>query len=77
MEHKHLNRLVLELALGFIASSLVYWMLDDTSSLVQANISSQVTHVITLLVAAVALWGISNQIQSNMDLVEKKSYCKT
>jgi hypothetical protein len=68
--------LALGLALGFIGSSFIYWLLDGTSSVVQSYISLMVPPIVTLIAAGLALWGISTQLQSNVELADKARLAK-
>lgn len=72
----YLDGVALGLTLGFMLSILVVWALEDATPLVQKFVSDHVTHAVTLLAAALALLGISRQIQSNFELTERTRLAK-
>lgn len=63
--------LALGLFLGFQVSTGTLWLLADTRGAVQEFFSSHLTHFFTVAAAGLALWGVSRQIQSNIDQAEK------
>ena len=76
MNNRYLDGLALGLTLGFISSTALFWALDETTGLVQKYLPEQITHIVTLTAAALALVGISRQIQSNVELTEKNRLAK-
>lgn len=70
MRRQYLDGLALGVTLGFIASTVLFWAWDDTTGVVQQHLSEQITHIVTLFAAVLALFGISKQIQSNVELSE-------
>lgn len=71
MKNKVFTGLPLGMALGFILSTLIYGLMDSTTGIVQSFIAEQITSIIMLIAAGIALYGISAQIQSNIDAGEK------
>lgn len=63
--------LPLGMTLGFILSTLIYGLMDSTTGVVQSFIAEQITSIIMLIAASMALYGISAQIQSNISAGEK------
>ncbi len=59
-----------------MASTAVLWLFDASSDTVKTLVSQQITHVVTLAAAGLALWGISNQIQSNVRMAERARIAK-
>jgi hypothetical protein len=76
MENKNLAGIALGIFLGFVFSIAVVWALVDAPSNVAKLLSDHITHAVTLLAAALALFGISKQIQSNFDLTERTRLAK-
>jgi CHASE3 domain sensor protein len=76
MNKRYLDGIVLGLTLGFIASTVIYWLLDGTTGVVKQYLPQQITHIVTLVAAVIAVWGISNQIQSNIVLAERARLAK-
>ena len=71
MKNNVFTGLPLGMALGFILSTLIYGLMDSTTGIVQSFISEQVTSIVMLIAAGIALYGISVQIQSNINAGEK------
>lgn len=76
MSNRYLDGLALGLAAGFIISVLIVWALEDAPAIVQTFLSDHVTHAVTLLAAALALFGISRQVQSNFEMTERARLAK-
>lgn len=76
MKHKFLDGFALGLAIGFMLSFLIIWVMDGSSNVIQTYLSEHITHIVTVLAAALALFGISKQIQSNFELMEKTRLAK-
>lgn len=76
MRFRYLDGLALGLTLGFLVSTGTLWILDSTRSVVQIFLKEHLTHFFTLGAAALALWGVSRQIQSNVEMLEKTRLAK-
>jgi hypothetical protein len=76
MKRRFSDGLALGLALGFIFSALIFWVIDETSGVVESSFKETATHIVTLFAAAIALFGISNQIGSSERLVESARLAK-
>jgi hypothetical protein len=76
MNNRFLDGIARGLVLGFIASSSIYYVLSGTTGVVQQFWSEQVVSIVTLVAAGIAVWGISRQIQSNVDLAERTRIAK-
>lgn len=70
MSGRFLDGLALGLLLGFVISTGTLWLIDSTQSVVREFFDDHLTHFFTLTAAGLALWGVSRQIQSNVDLAE-------
>ena len=71
MKNRYLDGLALGIAIGFAASIGVVWVLEDGIEPVRKFLVDHITHVVTLLAAALALLGMSRQMQSNIELAEQ------
>jgi hypothetical protein len=76
LKHNYLAGIALGITLGFIASTAIFWLLDETSEVVRGHLSEQITHIVTLAAAALALFGVARQIQSNFNIMEKTRLAK-
>jgi len=76
MKHRYLDGIALGILLGFIASTLIYWLLDETTGVVQNFLSEQISYIVTLIAAVLAVRGISKQIQSNVELANEARLAK-
>ena len=76
MKNRYLDGVALGIFLGFVFSIVVVWALVDAPNNVAKFLSDHITHAVTLFAAALALFGISKQIQSNFDLTEKTRLAK-
>ena len=70
MRGRFLDGLALGLLLGFVISTGTLWLIDSTQAVVREFFDDHLTHFFTLTAAGLALWGVSRQIQSNVDLAE-------
>ncbi|MEC7667860.1 MAG: hypothetical protein VX622_02185, partial [Pseudomonadota bacterium] len=62
--------------MGFILSTGSLWLIDSTRGVVQKFFFDHLTHFFTLAGAGLALWGVSSQIQSNVELAERQRKAK-
>lgn len=76
MKRRFSDGVALGLALGFIFSALIFWVIDETSGVVESSFKETATHIVTLVAAALALFGISNQISSSERLAESARLAK-
>lgn len=70
MRGRFLDGLALGLLLGFVISTGTLWLIDSTDAVVREFFDDHLTHFFTLTAAGLALWGVSRQIQSNVELAE-------
>lgn len=70
MRGKFLDGIAVGLLLGFVISTGSLWLIDSTRGVVREFFYDHLTHFFTLSAAGLALWGVSRQIQSNVDLSE-------
>lgn len=70
MRGRFLDGLALGLLLGFIISTVTLWLIDSTKGMIHDFLGDHLTHFFTLAAAGLALWGVSRQIQSNVELAE-------
>lgn len=70
MRGRFLDGLALGLLLGFVISTGTLWLIDSTQAVVREFADDHLTHFFTLTAAGFALWGVSRQIQSNVELAE-------
>lgn len=76
MKNRLTAQLLLGIALGFGLSTVIYVVLDLTTGIVQSIISEQITSIVMLIAAGMALYGIFTQIQSNINTSEKNRAAK-
>ena len=76
MKDRYIKGIALGIFLGFVVSIVVVWTLVDAPDTVADFVSDHISDAVTLLAAALALLGISKQIQSNFDLTEKTRLAK-
>jgi len=70
MRGRFLDGLALGLLFGFVISTGSFWLIDSTQGVVREFFDDHLTHFFTLTAAGLALWGVSRQIQSNVELAE-------
>lgn len=70
MRGRFLCGLALGLLLGFAISTGSLWVIGSTQGVVREFFDDHLTHFFTLTAAGLALWGVSRQIQSNVELAE-------
>lgn len=76
MKDRYLDGLALGLLLGFAISTGSLWLIDSTNGVVRAFFDDHLTHFFTLTAAGFALWGVSRQVQSNVELAERQRKAK-
>lgn len=76
MTGRFLNGLALGLLIGFVISTGSLWLISSTGGVVQEFFKDHLTHFFTLMAAGLALWGVSRQIQSNIELADHQRKAK-
>jgi hypothetical protein len=76
MTGRFLNGLALGLLIGFVISTGSLWLIGSTGGVVQEFFKDHLTHFFTLMAAGLALWGVSRQIQSNIELADHQRKAK-
>lgn len=76
MRGRFLDGIALGLLLGFAISTGSLWLIDGTRGVVREFFYDHLTHFFTLTAAGLALWGVSRQIQSNVELAERHRRAK-
>jgi len=76
MSYEKMRGLAFGILLGFLLSTGALWVLSSSHPVVVEHFATHLSNFVIAAAAALGLWGVSRQIQSNIDLAEKTRIAK-
>lgn len=76
MSYEKMRELAFGILLGFLLSTGALWVLSSSHPVVVEHFATHLSNFVIAAAAALGLWGVSRQIQSNIDLAEKTRIAK-
>ncbi|MCV2876683.1 hypothetical protein OE810_10500 [Rhodobacteraceae bacterium XHP0102] len=76
MSYEKMRGLALGILLGFLLSTGALWVLSSSHPVVVEHLATHLSNFVIVAAAALGLWGVSRQIQSNVELAEKTRIAK-